>query len=156
MQKTGLLGLLLSIFMIPNAAAENTVKYRGNTMNITIGQSRFSTELADTKAAQELTALLPLTLEMQDHLSNEKFAELPKSLTRNDATVGRIETGDIMLWGGDTLVVFYESFNSPYRYTRLGKIQNADKLKNAVGAGKVKMTFALCSFENAASSFKCR
>ena len=93
---------------------------------------------------------------MQDHLSNEKFAELPKSLTRNDATVGRIETGDIMLWGGDTLVVFYESFNSPYRYTRLGKIQNADKLKNAVGAGKVKMTFALCSFENAASSFKCR
>lgn len=156
MQKTGLLGLLLSIFMIPNAAAENTVKYRGNTMNITIGQSRFSTELADTQAAKELTALLPLTLEMQDHLSNEKFAELPKSLTRNDATVGRIETGDIMLWGGDTLVVFYESFNSPYRYTRLGKIQNADKLKNAVGAGKVKMTFALCSFENAASSFKCR
>ena len=156
MQKTELLGLLLSIFMIPNAAAENTVKYRGNTMNITIGQSRFSTELADTQAAKELTALLPLTLEMQDHLSNEKFAELPKSLTRNDATVGRIETGDIMLWGGDTLVVFYESFNSPYRYTRLGKIQNADKLKNAVGAGKVKMTFALCSFENAASSFKCR
>lgn len=156
MRKTGLLGLLLSIFMIPNAAAENTVKYRGNTMNITIGQSRFSTELADTQAAKELTALLPLTLEMQDHLSNEKFAELPKSLTRNDATVGRIETGDIMLWGGDTLVVFYESFNSPYRYTRLGKIQNADKLKNAVGAGKVKMTFALCSFENAASSFKCR
>ena len=156
MQKTGLLGLLLSIFMIPNAAAENTVKYQGNMMNITIGQSTFSAELADTKAAQELTALLPLTLEMQDHLSNEKFAELPKSLTRNDATVGRIETGDIMLWGGDTLVVFYESFNSPYRYTRLGKIQNADKLKNAVGAGKVKMTFALCSFENAASSFKCR
>ena len=156
MQKTGLLGLLLSIFMIPNAAAENTVKYRGNTMNITIGQSRFSTELADTQAAKELTALLPLTLEMQDHLSNEKFAELPKDLSRNDQAVGRIEAGDIMLWGGDTLVVFYESFNSPYRYTRLGKIQNADKLKNAVGAGKVKMTFALCSFENAASSFKCR
>lgn len=142
MRKTGLLGLLLSIFMIPNAAAENTVKYRGNTMNITIGQSTFSTELADTKAAQELTALLPLTLEMQDHLSNEKFAELPKALSRNDQAVGRIEAGDIMLWSGNTLVVFYESFHSSYRYTRLGKIQNADKLKNAVGTGKVKMTFA--------------
>ncbi|AWI50486.1 hypothetical protein DDU33_02770 [Actinobacillus porcitonsillarum] len=44
MQKTGLLGLLLSIFMFQNTA---------------------------TAAAQELTALLPLTLEMQDHLSNE-------------------------------------------------------------------------------------
>ena len=140
--RTGLLGLLLSIFMIPNAIAENTVKHQGNTMNITIGQSTFSAELADTQAAKELTALLPLTLEMQDHLNNEKFAELPKSLSRQDQAVGRIEAGDIMLWGGDTLVVFYESFHSSYRYTKLGKIQNADKLKNAVGAGKVKMTFA--------------
>ena len=142
MQKTGLLGLLLSIFMIPNAAAENTVKYRGNTMNITIGQSTFSTELADTQAAKELTALLPLTLEMQDHLSNEKFAELPKDLSRNDQAVGRIEAGDIMLWGGNTLVVFYESFQSSYRYTKLGKIKNTAQLKNAVGAGKVTMTFS--------------
>ncbi len=140
--RTGLLGLLLSIFMIPNAIAENTVKYQGNTMNITIEQSTFSAELADTQAAKELTALLPLTLEMQDHLNNEKFAELPKTLSRQDQAVGRIEAGDIMLWGGDTLVVFYESFHSSYRYTKLGKIQNADKLKNAVGAGKVKMTFA--------------
>ena len=142
MRKTGLLGLLLSIFMLPNAAAENTVKYRGNTMNITIGQSTFSTELADTKAAQELTALLPLTLEMQDHLSNEKFAELPKALSRNDQAVGRIVAGDIMLWGGITLVVFYESFQSSYRYTKLGKIKNTAQLKNAVGAGKVTMTFS--------------
>ena len=142
--RTGLLGLLLSIFMTQNAAiaAENTVKYQGNTMNITIGQSTFNAELADTQAAKELTALLPLMLEMQDHLNNEKFAELPKSLSRQDQAVGRIEAGDIMLWGGDTLVVFYESFHSSYRYTKLGKIQNADKLKNAVGAGKVKMTFA--------------
>lgn len=142
MRKTGLLSLLLSIFMIPNAAAENTVKYRGNTMNITIGQSTFSAELAGTKAAQELTALLPLTLEMQDHLSNEKFAELPKALSRNDQAVGRIEAGDIMLWGGNTLVVFYESFQSSYRYTKLGKIKNTAQLKNAVGAGKVTMTFS--------------
>ncbi|WP_373817874.1 cyclophilin-like fold protein [Glaesserella sp.] len=111
-------------------------------MNITIGQSTFNAELADTQAAKELTALLPLMLEMQDHLNNEKFAELPKSLSRQDQAVGRIEAGDIMLWGGDTLVVFYESFHSSYRYTRLGKIKNTAQLKNAVGAGKVTMTFA--------------
>ncbi len=142
MRKTGLLSLLLSLFIIPNATAGNTVKYQGNTMNITIGQSTFSAELADTQAAKELTALLPLMLEMQDHLNNEKFAELPKSLSRQDQAVGRIEAGDIMLWGGDTLVVFYESFHSSYRYTRLGKIKNTAQLKNAVGAGKVTMTFA--------------
>ncbi|MDD7570083.1 MAG: cyclophilin-like fold protein [[Actinobacillus] rossii] len=144
MRKTGLLGLLLSIFMFQNTAtaAENTVKYQGNMMNITIGQSTFSAELADTQAAKELTALLPLTLEMQDHLSNEKFAELPKALSRNDQAVARIEAGNIMLWGGNTLVVFYESFQSSYRYTKLGKIKNTAQLKNAVGAGKVTMTFS--------------
>ena len=142
MRKTGLLSLLLSLFIIPNIKAENTVKYQGNTMNITIGQSTFSAELADTPAAKELTALLPLMLEMQDHLNNEKFAELPKSLSRQDQALGRIEAGDIMLWGGDTLVVFYESFQSSYRYTKLGKIKNTAQLKNAVGAGKVTMTFS--------------
>ncbi|MDG2938962.1 cyclophilin-like fold protein [Bisgaard Taxon 10/6] len=85
-------------------------------MNITIGQSTFSAELADTKAAQELTALLPLTLEMQDHLSNEKFAELPKALSRNDQAVGRIEAGDIMLWGGKPpSKVQQHRFWQPYR-----------------------------------------
>ncbi len=142
MRKTGLLGLLLSIFMLPNAAAENTVKYRGNTMNITIGQSTFSTELADTKAAQELTALLPLTLEMQDHFRNEDFADVQKAFRSNAQGVRLIAGRDIMLWGGNTLVVFYESFQSSYRYTKLGKIKNTAQLKNAVGAGKVTMTFS--------------
>lgn len=139
--KTGL-GFLLTTFITQTVmASDNTVNYQGNIMKVTIGQSTFNAELADTKAAQELTALLPLTLEMQDHLNNEKFAELPKSLTRSESPVGRIEAGDIMLWGGDTLVVFYESFHSSYRYTRLGKIQNADGLKSAVGTGKISITF---------------
>lgn len=142
MRKTGLLSLLLSLFIIPNTKAENTVKYQGNTMNITIGQSTFSAELADTPAAKELTALLPLTFTMQDHQRNEKFAELPKALSRQDQVLGRIEAGDIMLWGGDTLVVFYESFQSSYRYTKLGKIKNTAQLKKVVGTGKVTMTFA--------------
>lgn len=111
-------------------------------MNITIGQSTFSVELADTQAAKELIALLPLTLNMQDHLHNEKFAELPKALSRNDQAIGCIEAGDIMLWSGDTLVVFYESFQSSYRYTKLGKIKNTEQLKNAVSTEKVTMTFS--------------
>ena len=46
-----------------------------------------------------------------------------------------------MLWSGNTLVVFYESFNSSYSYTRLGKIRNVQNLKAAMGSGSVQMHF---------------
>lgn len=113
---------------------------QGNTMTsikLTVGQQVFQIEPADTKATQELRALLPLSLEMKDHLSNEKFADLPKSLSRQDQAVGNIQTGDIMLWQGNILVIFYESFRSSYSYTKLGKIRDVNGLKVALGKGNV-------------------
>ncbi len=46
-----------------------------------------------------------------------------------------------MLWQSNTIVVFYESFNSNYSYTRLGKIRNVQNLKAAMGSGSVQMHF---------------
>ena len=62
---------------------------------------------------------------------------LPQTLPTNDEAVGCIEAGDILLWQGDNLVIFYESFATPYRYTRLGKIDNVANLKSTVGTGNV-------------------
>ena len=110
-------------------------------MHISIGPHRFVADLADTAAAAELRSLLPFTLHMADHLRNEKHADLPRALSRNDSRPGRIEAGDVMLWGGNTLVVFYESFDSSYSYTRLGKIREVQNLKAAVGTGSVDIGF---------------
>lgn len=112
-------------------------------MQLAINNHTFTADLADTAAAQELRRLLPLALTMQDHLRNEKHADLPRSLTRNDSRPGRIEAGDVMLWQGRTLVVFYESFDSAYSYTRIGKIRQPQSLKAAVGSGAVQVRFAL-------------
>ena len=116
---------------------------KGKTMQITIGQHHFAADLANTAAAAELRDLLPLTLNMADHLSNEKHGELPRTLNRNDSRPGRIQAGDIMLWQGHTLVVFYESFDSAYSYTRLGKIREVENLKAAVGRGHIEMRFGM-------------
>jgi len=111
-------------------------------MWMTVGARRFAVTLADTPAARALAAQLPLTLEMDDLNDNEKKARLPRALPTQTYLPGTIRTGDILLWGSDTLVVFYVTFSSPYSYTRLGKVDDPPGLAQALGPGSVKVVFS--------------
>ena len=46
-----------------------------------------------------------------------------------------------MLYQSDYLVVFYENHSTTYDYTRLGVIDNADGLAEALGSGSAQVTF---------------
>ncbi len=113
------------------------------TMQITIGTTPFTVELAGNATSEKLQMLLPLTLSMEDHLHNEKHAQLPQSLPVDSYAPRQVQAGDVMLWGNNTLVIFYENFTSSYSYTRIGKIQNASQLKEVVGRDTVQVNFTL-------------
>jgi hypothetical protein len=49
--------------------------------------------------------------------------------------------GDILLYGSSTIVLFYKKFDTPYSYTKIGKIDKVDGLEAALGAGNVKVSF---------------
>lgn len=110
-------------------------------MTVTINGEEFSATLEDNETVRELLTRLPLTIEMEDLNGNEKYYYLDESLPQNDTNVGRIERGDIMLFGSDCLVLFYKSFETPYSYTRVGKIDDVDNLEEQFGQGSVRITF---------------
>lgn len=111
-------------------------------MWMTVGERRFSITLADTEAGHAFAALLPLSMDMADLHRNEKYADLPQSLPTNASRPGTIHNGDLMLYGSRTLVVFYQTFNSSYSYTRLGRVDDPDGLSQALGRGTVRIEFS--------------
>lgn len=111
-------------------------------ITVTIGAASFIGTLADTDAARAFSDRLPLTLDMTDVNDNEKAFDLADALPSDPGNPGIIHSGDLMLYGDHTIVVFYESFETSYTYTRIGHLTPGDGLPEALGAGDVTVTFA--------------
>lgn len=112
-------------------------------LRIQAGDRVFTPQLEDTPPAQALAAAMPMTLNMDEMNGNEKYFFLSDALPTNAERPGHIAAGDLMLYGDNCLVLFYESFQSAYSYTRLGSITDTAGLADALGSGSVEVTFSL-------------
>lgn len=121
--------------------ATSTTSQTQNTMKITIGNTVFNATLADTEAAKSFKAKLPLTLQMSDFGGFEKTANIG-NLPRNDKHEASLSAGDLMLYGGSTLVLFYGNHGG-YSYTRIGKIDNVAGLRAAMNSGTTTVKFEI-------------
>lgn len=108
-------------------------------LSIKINGTAFQLELANNRTAKELQKILPNKFSMEDLHQNEKFFDLPENLLRNELAVGKIEAGDVVLYGDRTLVIFYRSFETSYSYTWIGKILDSEELERVVGNSAVKI-----------------
>jgi hypothetical protein len=97
----------------------------------------------DNATTTALKKLLPLIVEMVELNRNEKYVRLPQNLPANASNPGTIQVGDLMLYGSNTLVLFYETFPTSYTYTKIGRLDDASGLTIALGAGNATITFEL-------------
>ncbi len=104
-------------------------------MTLKINGEDYPVEWEDNESVEALKELCPLTVEMSMYGGFEQVGSLGTSLPRNDKQI-TTGYGDIVLYSGDQIVVFYGS--NSWAYTRLGHIL-ADKeiLEEALGNGDV-------------------
>ena len=144
--------IILSIFLIfkfkNNIDEDNELNNNVNEsvdsmdkIKLKINNNEYEVLLEDNDTVKDLIKLLPLNINMSELNGNEKYYYLDNSIRSNPSKVDKINTGDIMLYGNDCIVIFYESFNTSYSYTRIGKIVNRSNLKENLGSSNINVLF---------------
>ena len=95
-----------------------------------INGKEYVINLEDNETANSFANLLPQELNMSELNGNEKYIYLDTTLPTNSSNPKRINTGDVMLYGNNCLVIFYKSFDTSYSYTRIGHIDDLPNLGN--------------------------
>jgi hypothetical protein len=112
-----------------------------NKITIRVGNNAYDATLADNATAAAFNKLLPLSIAMTELNGNEKFARLSASVPARASTPRAIHAGDLMLYGSNTLVLFYKTFHTTYSYTNIGRVDDPTGLEAALGSGNMDVTF---------------
>jgi hypothetical protein len=111
-------------------------------ISVIVNDVTFTATIEDTAAGQELLARMPLTLSMEELHGNEKYCYTGEAFGGEEYVPSTIESGDLMVFGSDCLVLFYETFsNGGWSYARVGKIDDPSGLADACGSGTAMVTF---------------
>lgn len=135
----------------PGDAEENgdflPVREEAERMSIwmKIGDETVTVEWEDNESVQALSELLreqPLSIQMSMYGSFEQVGPFGTDLPGNDEQI-TTQAGDIVLYAGSQMVVFYGS--NSWAYTRLGRItdKSAEDLEKLLGSGDVTITLEL-------------
>lgn len=124
---------------IQNNTEENTV----TNMNVQVGDVVFSATLEENETVSALVEMMresPVVIQMSDYSGFEKVGSLRTSLPASNSQT-TTQTGDIVLYNGNQIVIFYGS--NSWSYTRLGHIDDLTGWEEALGRGDVTVIFSL-------------
>lgn len=115
------------------------------TVTITCNGNTLEMQLADTVSATAFYNTLKegdITISMREYGGFEMVGGLGFSLQRDDKQT-TTSTGDVVLYSGNQIVIFYGS--NSWSYTRLGKITNvtAQQLLDFFGSSNAEVTFSV-------------
>ena len=96
---------IITLGLIGPAMAQERILISSDWGNVTA-------ELVDNDATRSLIQMLPLTIEMRDHLRQEKTGNLPSPLPAVERQLD-FSTGTLGLWSSDHFVIYYRDGRVP-------------------------------------------
>ena len=137
MKKKLLIGLFIVISLFLITGCDNNKKQDKdeeiNEVKVVIDEKEYIINLENNETAKSFVNLLPKEYKMNDLHNNEKYIYIKESLPTNSSNPGRINAGDVMLYGNNCIVIFYKSFDTEFDYTKIGHIDNLPDL----GSGSI-------------------
>ena len=137
--------LITSIAFFLFASVAMSAQGKEGTMNITvtIGDTEYAAQFDDNAAAREVASLFPLSVNMKEWAANkEYYARLEKPVAAKAPQAEKIAAGDIMLYSGRSLVIFYGDSANTSGYIKLGSITGIKNLKAALDKARGQVSFA--------------
>ena len=128
---------LLSMMFSPAVFAQEVQIYAH------IGRDTLVIKPENNSSAEAFIELLrdgDLTVYMHDYGNFEKVGSLGASLPRNDKRI-TTRPGDVILYQGNQITIYYDT--NTWSFTKLGTVQNTERLRAILGDGDVTVKFSL-------------
>lgn len=111
-----------------------------STMTLLIGKTEVPVTWEENPSVDAIRKLLPLTVEMSMYGGFEQVGPIGQDIVRDDEQTDT-GPGDIVLYAGNQIVVFYG--NNSWAYTRLGHIDlTRQETEELLGYGAVTLTIS--------------
>ncbi len=152
--------LLLAAMLLTGCSKDNdvTAQIMTQKLYITIDGKTLPVVLVNNAATQALVAALKegdITYEAHDYGGFEKVGALGRSLPTSNTQI-TTQTGDVILYSGNQIVLFYGS--NSWSYTSLGRMEYASQAELEsflkAGQGNVMVKLSLSSEETAIKSVR--
>ncbi len=129
---------------VENKAAEDEA-IGDSTMTMKIGDTKVNVDWEDNQAVEALRNMAEdgdVTIQMSMYGGFEQVGSIGQSLPRDDKQT-TTSSGDVVLYSGNQMVVFYGS--NSWSYTRLGHIsdKNTEDMTDLLSNGDVTITISI-------------
>ena len=122
---------MITLMLCSSCSSQDSMRMKINDIDVAV-------QWENNASVNALKASLPLSVNMHMYGGFELVGSLGHNITRNDKRM-TTSAGDIVLYSGNQIVIFYGS--NTWEYTRLGRItgMNESELRDLLGKSEVML-----------------
>ena len=128
----GLLAVIITLVLCSSGSSQEVMRMKIDGVDVPV-------EWENNESVNAMKDSLPLSVKMHQYGGFEQVGSIGKSIPRNDKHM-TTSAGDIVLYSGNQIVIFYGS--NTWEYTKLGRItgKNNSEIKSLLDKSNVTLT----------------